>query len=341
MDSTPGSRLLKAVEFWCLKELHPQFFVGNSNMRLLSLVGLLTAPLAALAVVGPGTVYGSTNVHDPTICKDSSGKYWLFSTAPGIDIRTSTDRTTWTYVGKIFPDGASWTDQYTLTSNGNLWAPDCTITGGKFLVYYAASSFGSQNSAIFLAASTTGAVGSWSNYGLVTSSSTSNNYNAIDPNLIIDGSNWYLAFGSWWTGIKQIKISSSTGKPSSSSVTALAQRSSTSLGIEAAAMYKYGSYWYLFTSWDVCCQGTSSTYNIRVGRSTSVTGGFVDKSGVALTSGGGTLVLSTHDAIYGPGGQDVYDDGDGPILVYHYYTSSGSWLGINRLDFSSGWPVVA
>lgn len=44
-------------------------------------------------------------------------------------------------------------------------------------VYYAASSFGSQNSAIFLAASTTGAVGSWSNYGLVTSSSTSNNYN--------------------------------------------------------------------------------------------------------------------------------------------------------------------
>lgn len=36
-------------------------------MRLLSLVGLLSAPLAALAVVGPGVVYGSTNVHDPTI----------------------------------------------------------------------------------------------------------------------------------------------------------------------------------------------------------------------------------------------------------------------------------
>lgn len=49
-----------------------------------------------------------------------------------------------------------------------------------------------------------------------------------------------------------------------------------------------------------CCSrpvGTSSTYNIRVGRSTSVTGGFVDKSGVALTSGGGTLVLGSHDSV--------------------------------------------
>ncbi|KAG8941270.1 hypothetical protein FRC04_004632 [Tulasnella sp. 424] len=146
---------------------------------------------------------------------------------------------------------------------------------------------------------------------------------AIDPNLVIDGSNWYLALGSWWTGIKELKLSSSTGFTSSSTVTALAQRTAASGAIEAASLYKYGSYWYLFSSWDVCCQGVNSTYNIRVGRSTSPTGGFVDQSGVALTSGGGTLVLSTHDGIYGPGGQDVFDDIDGPILVYrgllHFY----------------------
>lgn len=69
-------------------------------------------------------------------------------------------------------------------------------------------------------------------------------------------------------------------------------------------------------------------------------GGYVDKSGVALTSGGGTLVLGSHSSVIGPGGEDVYTDSDGPILVYHYYTPSGSKLGINRLDFSSGWPVV-
>ncbi|KIO19814.1 glycoside hydrolase family 43 protein [Tulasnella calospora MUT 4182] len=310
-------------------------------MNLLLLVGLLSAPLTAWAVPSPATVAGDTFTHDPTICKDNAGKYWLFSTAPGIDIRSSTDRKTWTYVGKIWPSGASWTDTYTGTTNGNLWAPDCTYINGKFWVYYAASSFGSQKSAIFLATSTSGSPGSWTNGGLVTTTSTSNTYNAIDPNLVIDGSNWYLALGSWWTGIKQ--LSSSTGLTTSSTATALAQRTAASGAIEAAALYKYGSYWYLFTSWDVCCQGTSSTYNIRVGRSTSPTGGFVDQSGVALTSGGGTLVLGTHDGIYGPGGQDVFDDIDGPILVYLPYLGLNSGfiqLGLNRLDFSSGWPVV-
>ncbi|KAJ8515218.1 hypothetical protein ONZ45_g7343 [Pleurotus djamor] len=303
------------------------------------LIPLVLATLA-YAVPGPGIVSGNTFSHDPTMCKDSSGKWFVFSTAPGIEIRTSTDRTAWTLVGKVWPNGASWTDPFTLTSNGNLWAPDCTVIGNTFYLYYAASSFGSQNSAIFLAKSTSGMPGTWSNEGLVTQTSSSNNYNAIDPNLIIDGSNWYLALGSFWTGIKLLRLSSSTGKPSSSSVTSLAQRTTASGAVEAASVFKSGNFWYLFTSWDKCCSGTSSTYNIRVGRSSSVTGPYVDKSNVALTSGGGTLVLSTHDSIVGPGGQDIMLDGDGPILVYHYYTSSGSFLGINRLDFSSGWPVV-
>ena len=56
------------------------------------------------------------------------------ATAPGIEIRTSTDRTAWTYVGKVWPNGASWTNTYTGTNNGNLWAPDCYYTGSEFLV---------------------------------------------------------------------------------------------------------------------------------------------------------------------------------------------------------------
>ncbi|KAH9480319.1 putative arabinan endo-1,5-alpha-L-arabinosidase A [Psilocybe cubensis] len=155
-----------------------------------------------------------------------------------------------------------------------------------------------------------------------------------------DGSNWLLSLGSFWTGIKEMSLSSSTGKLSSNTVTALAQRTANNGAIEASVIFKNGNFYYLFTSWDNCCQGVNSTYNIRVGRSTKATGGFVDQAGVALTSGGGTLVLGSHDKIIGPGGQDLMVDNDGPILVYHYYTPSGSFLGINRLDFSSGWPVV-
>ncbi|KAF5341510.1 hypothetical protein D9758_012580 [Tetrapyrgos nigripes] len=327
-------------------------------MRLFSLLSAITLAVLARAQVGPGVVTGNTAVHDPTMCKDSTGKYFVFSTAPGIEIRTSTDRTAWTLVGTVWPNGAPWTDQYTGTSNGNLWAPDCTVIGNTFYVYlsffppsistyppssqlyYAASSFGSQNSAIFFAKSTTGMPGSWTNQGLVTSTSPGASYNAIDPNLYIEGSNWYLALGSFWTGIKLETLGSSTGKPTSNSVTSLAQRTANSGAIEASVIYKQGSFYYLFTSWDNCCQGTSSTYNIRVGRASAVAGPYVDKSGVALTNGGGTLVLGSHGNIIGPGGQDVMDDNDGPILVYHYYTSAGSFLGINRLDFSSGWPAV-
>ncbi|KAG8875535.1 hypothetical protein FRB98_007751 [Tulasnella sp. 332] len=211
---------------------------------------------------------------------------------------------------------------------------------GEFRLYYAASSFGSQNSAIFFAKSSTGKPGSWTNEGLVTSTSTGATYNAIDPHLIIDGGNWWLSLGSFWSGIKLIALGSSTGKPSASTIYSLATRTADSGAIEASIVYKYGSYYYLFTSWDDCCEGISSTYNIRVGRSTSISGGYVDQSGVALTAGGGTLILATHDAIYGPGGQSVYTDVDAPVLVYHYYTTTTSNLAINLLDFSSGWPVV-
>ncbi|KIJ49748.1 glycoside hydrolase family 43 protein [Sphaerobolus stellatus SS14] len=311
---------------------------------LLYFVALL-APLVTRAQVNPGKVTGDVTVADPSLCKDNSGKYFLFSTAPGIEIRTSTDRTAWTLAGTVWSSGqATWTNQYTGTSNGNLWAPDCQYINGQFYLYYAASSFGSQNSAIFFAKSSTELrprSGSWTNEGLVTSSSSSNNYNAIDPNLIVDTSGaWHLTLGSFWTGIKQFPLSSSTGKPSSSSIVSLAQRTANNGAIEAGYIFHTNGFYYLFTSWDNCCQGTSSTYNIRVVRSTSVTGPFADQSGVAATAGGGTLVLGSHGSIIGPGGQSVFLDSDAPILVYHYYTSTSSLLGINRLNFTSGWPVV-
>lgn len=308
-------------------------------MHFLKALSILGFVALCRAVVGPGVVTGDTRAHDPTMCKDNSGTYFVFSTGPGIEIRTSTDRTAWTLRGLVWPNGASWTNTYTGTTNGSLWAPDCYYQNGKFILYYAASTFGSQNSAIFMATSTTGLPGSWTNQGLVISSSSSNNFNAIDPNLLVDGSIWYMSLGSFWTGIKGVPISSSTGKPTTSTLTSLSQRASPD-AIEASVIYKFGSFYYLFTSWDNCCQGTSSTYNIRVGRSSTYNGNYVDQSGVALTNGGGTLVLQTHDGIFGPGGQDLMTDNDGPILIYHYYTSTGSWLGINRLDFSSGWPVV-
>jgi arabinan endo-1,5-alpha-L-arabinosidase len=79
-----------------------------------------------------------------------------------------------------------------------------------------------------------------------------------------------------------------------------------------------------------------------VGRSTSVTGPYTDRNGVALTSGGGTQVLAAHGSIIGPGHQAVINDNGQDRMFYHYYTSSGaSFLGINSIGWdSAGWPFV-
>lgn len=91
-------------------------------------------------------------------------------------------------------------------------------------------------------------------------------------------------------------------------------------------------------------------YKVLVGRSENVSGPYVDKDGHKLTEvldpPAGSLVLGSHDNIYAPGGQSVYHDpvSDRDIMAYHYVPNNSfggpSYLGINFLDFSSGWPVV-
>ncbi|HEY2673463.1 MAG TPA: family 43 glycosylhydrolase [Rugosimonospora sp.] len=299
-----------------------------------------TTPPAAYP--NPGTVTGDTGVHDPSVVKTPSGGYILVHTGANITIKTSTDRTGWHNAGSAFPNGASWTLSYTGGSN-QLWAPDISYHNGQYYMYYAASSFGSQNSAIFLATSPTGAAGSWTNQGLVISTSSSNNYNAIDPNLVVDDQGrWWLDFGSFWTGIKLIALDAATGKRSGTTITGLAQHTGSTTAIEAPYIFKHGSYYYLWVSFDLCCQGASSTYRIMVGRSTSVSGPYVDRNGTAMTAGGGTQVLAGHGSIHGPGHEAVLADTDANVLVYHYYANSGaSYLGINLLGYdSSGWPFV-
>ena len=53
----------------------------------------------------------------------------------GIEIRTSPDRIAWTLIGTVWATNQdTWTDPYTLHSNGNIWAPDCHIVNGEFYV---------------------------------------------------------------------------------------------------------------------------------------------------------------------------------------------------------------
>ncbi|MBE8522476.1 arabinan endo-1,5-alpha-L-arabinosidase [Amycolatopsis sp. H6(2020)] len=311
------------------------------SVVLLGLAALLSTALpAAAAYPDPGRVTGDAGVHDPSVVKRPDGSYLVAHTGDGIALKTSTDRVAFSGAGSVFPGGAPWTTSYT-GGDRRLWAPDISYHNGQYYLYYSASTFGSNHSAIFLATSPSGNSGSWTDRGLVVESRSSDNFNAIDPNLVVDDQGrWWLDFGSFWTGIKLIPLNPATGLRQGSGMTAIAGRGGGA--IEAPYIVKRGQYYYQYVSFDFCCRGAASTYRVLVGRSAGVTGPYADRTGVAMNSGGGTEILAGHGSIHGPGHQAVLADNGGDLLVYHYYADNGaSRLGVNRLTYdAAGWPVV-
>lgn len=302
-------------------------------------VGILVLAACARPAAQPspvGALTGSFGIHDPSLIQVGSCYYAFGTGDPTVNhgnIRILKSCGTlsgpWAFVGTVFEAIPDW-----LGTPGNLWAPDINLVDGRFRLYYAASTFGSNQSVIALATAEH-VEGPWTDAGEVFRSTRSDPYNAIDPDYL-EGR---LAFGSFWDGIKMIDIDPSTGKRSGSNIYALASRAGGP--IEAASLAHHGSFYYLFVSFDRCCAGLNSTYRIMVGRSSSITGPYVDQSGVPLLNGGGTQVLATTGDEVGPGGEDVLGDG---YLAFHYYDARANGapkLGIRSVSYPDGWPVLA
>ncbi|KAI9984336.1 hypothetical protein PInf_005684 [Phytophthora infestans] len=227
----------------------------------------------------------------------------------------------WEYKGSAIPDGSI----IDLKGKDDLWAPDVHQLGDWYYLHYAVSSFGSQHSAIGVARSKSMDVGTWKDGGTVVTSDPSKPLNAIDPNLIRVNGEFYLNFGSSWQDIFQVHLSNPPVAPSVAIDPYQIGFTSDREVVEGSYLFHYGKYYYLFMSKGKCCGYDKSRpapgkeYRILACRSSKATEGFVDKDGVDCTKGGGTVVLESHDNVYGPGGQGVYDDTKhGPVLYYHY-----------------------
>ncbi|MGD0556531.1 MAG: arabinan endo-1,5-alpha-L-arabinosidase [Streptosporangiaceae bacterium] len=333
-------------------------FTGATTTGGLAAVAQANARAGSSAAASPTTTSSTAPyifIHDPTMAKEN-GTYYVFSTGDpagvigngNIQIRTSRNLKNWTYDGTVFATIPAW-----ITSDigtiPNLWAPDISYFDGLWHLYYAGSSFGSNNSVIGLATTPTLDPSSpryhWTDDGLVFRSVSSDDYNAIDPSLVTaaDGSKW-LVFGSYWSGIQLIQLDSATGKPTTTpTVYSLAEKA-TPDPEEGAGIVYHDGYYYLFVSVGTCCRGISSTYHIQVGRSTSITGPYVDAYGTAMLDGGGADVQGTDAGMVGPGGEFVFNPGGGQLwLGYHYYDAyddGDAWLQIRPLIWLNGWPVT-
>jgi len=282
---------------------------------------------------------GNLVTHDPTIIREN-GVWYLMQTGPGLGAKYSNDGLTWHPQPYVFPSGMRWWRLYVPAHDGiDVWAPDLRHYNGRVWLYYSISTFGSQRSVIGLASASSLAAGNWRDEGMVIRSTPANDYNAIDPNLVIDANNdpW-LAFGSWNSGIKITRLDPNTMKPTGR-LYSLASRPG---GIEAPSIIYRDGYYYLFVSVGTCCAGVDSTYRIVYGRSRSVTGPYVDRNGVDMMRGGGSELDGGNVRWRGPGGQHIYHDGDRDVIARHAYDAADNGtpkLLINTLNWdAAGWP---
>ena len=323
---------------------------------LLGLFALLVLGLSARAQ-GPAPLIPA---HDPVMMQQD-GTYYLFCTGPGIAVWSSTDRKRWKPEKPVFDKAPAWATQAVPGFRGNhIWAPDISRHNGVYYLFYSVSAFGKNTSCIGLATNKTlnpnAANYKWEDQGRVLQSVPGRDlWNAIDPNLVRDeaGTPW-LTFGSFWEGIKLVKLRPDLRAPAQPEQwRTLARRPrdprlNDSLpgdgAIEAPFIFRKGEYYYLFTSFDYCCRGPQSTYKIMVGRAKAVTGPYLDQGGVALDQGGGTQVLAGDKNWFGLGHNAVCTFNEVDYLVFHGYDAADkghSKLRIEPLGWdAAGWPVV-
>ena len=306
--------------------------------------------LSGCASGGAVELKGNLDVHDPALAKDGD-TWFVYSTGHGtlkdgnIQVRSSTDGTTWRQAGFVWEVEPQWLRE-AVPGVDNLWAPELYEYGGIWYLYYSASTFGKNASVIALATNTTldpdDANYEWIDQGPVIESSSADDFNAIDPGITVDGAGTpWMAFGSFWSGIRMIELSWPSGlRADTAEPLHIAEREVPPNAIEAPYLLRHDGYWFLFVSLDNCCAGTDSTYKIAVGRSDSPTGPYVDREGVALAKGDGSLLLESEGDRIGPGGQSVADG----IMALHYYDAKlngQSQLGLIPIAWDDeGWPIL-
>ena len=309
------------------------------------------------------TKWGAAGAHDPSIFKDDD-LYYVFSTdariggkaTPSIQIRKSYDLIKWEYVGQALDDVPKEAKEW--TGAEGVWAPEVTKVNDLYYLYYCASTFGRNRSYIGLLKSKS-IDGPWEDNGLVVKSDSGDDRNAIDPNIVFDnnGEMW-MSYGSFWTGIYLIKLDKETGKPQKENdkgINIAGRHHSTEGAIEGPYIVynKEFDKYYLFVSYD----SLASDYNVRVGRSESIDGPYIDINGNEMTNKFavnpnhiGNKILGGYrfgngEGWIAPGHNSVLNDGEDFYIVHHIrkeYNQSWFYMHVRKILWSNdGWPMIS
>ena len=287
-------------------------------------------------------------VHDPVMAYEDS-TYYLFATGMGIQQMTSKDRQSWTVLREpVMTVIPQWAHDSVPGFTQHVWAPDIIRWRGRWWMAYSCSTFGRNGSAIGLLSARSLSYPIWNDEGcIVTSRENRDNWNAIDPNFVIDDQDQpWLVWGSFWDGIQLARLDTTMHIAKGEKPRTIARRynlnnptakaalpinpnppknpTSDFAGpnaIEAPFIFKHNGWYYLFVSWDYCCQGSKSNYRVAVGRSKSVEGPYLDRKGIDMRYGGGNHFLEGDKTNYEAAGHcAVYHLDNQDIFICHGYS---------------------
>ena len=276
---------------------------------------------------------------DPTVIRAEDGTFYLYATEDmrNVPIFHSANLVDWKLVGTAFTDNSrpKWLPK------GGIWAPDIQRVGGKYHLYYAKSVWGGEWDAGIGVAVSNNPAGPFVDRGCMFTSKQIGIQNCIDPFYIEDGGKKYLFFGSFH-GIYGVELTADGlhvkqgAKP----------REVAGTFMEATYIRRRGGYYYLFGSTGTCCEGARSTYRITIGRSKSLFGPYVDKTGQRLLDNHYNILLDKDDSVLGPGHNAglITDDTGNDYMFYHGFKASdpdaGRVVWLSRIVWADGWPSV-
>jgi arabinan endo-1,5-alpha-L-arabinosidase len=273
---------------------------------------------------------GQVQIHDPSTIVRCEGKYYTYGTG-GTPL--------------VSDDGWTWRSGTRASRTG--MAPDLIHVGDRYYMYIARNVGAQPRADINMIWSKSLDPNSpdykWEEGGVVASSDGVEDCNAIDPGVLLDpndGRLW-LVYGSYFGYIRLVELDPKTGKR----INPDDQPRNIAINCEAPIMIQHEEWYYLLATHGSCCRGADSGYNIRVGRAKSVTGPFLDHTGLDMIQGGGKLFLGSSDRVIGPGHFGLLDLGDGVQKFSCHYEADldrggASVLDIRPLLWKDGWPVA-
>ena len=316
-------------------------------------------------VLNPNMVHpdaGATPIHDPSIIL-ANGTYYVFSSDRLGGVYHSKDLRNWKRQGDLFSEIPDWLRQ-AIPAADHIGSPDISYYRGRYVLFYQSHESETCNAATGLATNTTldpkDPDFQWNDHGLILRSRPFFDdfkifcgddqaiFNAIDPHFFVDheGNPWLLV-GSTIGGIRLVELDPFTLQPRENAPYHLvAQRwlLQDDPVIEAPSIIYRNGFYYLMISFNHCCRGDQTRYQVRVGRSRDVRGPYLDKQGRRLALGGGSLILDGDPPWIGTGHSEIFSEDDKDWLVHHAKNERQNYapyLNIRALTWDAeGWPSV-